>query len=402
MLAIDFIFEHGSGQKWTNEMALQEIDDQQRCNCCQRTAAEWLTPNKGVTASFSGQTETHCLSCHMFYEGSFELLGLESIRAVKHNVNDKYSGKSGFGMDLYAKPSCCKKCHTLLKKGGTIIEDCSDCLKTQALWNKKFVEPRCDGCTKEGNQWALPYRGVQFVYKGKSLTHCVECQSKFDSIVALLNDPRVTKNGSLVPSKLGMLTGCAMVFSESESILGVNHTVSGEGSISGFYSKLSASPNCPYKLIKATGFKFVDYLIKNKPTLPFVYISEIKQSKDHLISNLRITSSYDEVFVCSNDAVECININALEQLLLASQCIPTKKYTDFKKTALNFYGGKLSPSSNTLNQFLTDETNRQLFSLLPENPHEGIKLIYYCSYLLKQRKEEEKQNKLEIKEEVCV
>lgn len=377
MIPIDFLFKSLQGERWLNEMDLSKHSDDAICKHCNRRGHEWPIKNQGVTGSFSGQIETHCTSCHVLFESSLEMLGLESIRGASTSDFDEYADQTGKGMDLLSRPSLCSACKKDIKSGLPENPDCQKCQTTIEKWNKSFVEPVCDHCHKPGAEWQPAYRGIRYKLDGQKVTICISCQSThYESRVALLNDPRIKNSGSLVGAKFGMLTGCGLITGDAGTTIGANHSVKKNGEFSGFYSKLIGGVGSGYDIIQATNNQWLAWLFYHCPEPPFIFISELKRTKDNLVNNLRITRSATEVFICSDDGIETINLEAWRRLIDLIQTFDEKELANFRQTVKKYISGEWSLVSDELEEYLAEASDRvRGFQLLPQNPIEADLLM---------------------------
>ncbi len=81
MMGIDFLYANLT-HKLVSEFTIVDAELGDVCTCCGRPSAEWLEPSKKTVGSYSGQVETHCLSCQGLYHGSFEKIGHEGFRGT--------------------------------------------------------------------------------------------------------------------------------------------------------------------------------------------------------------------------------------------------------------------------------------------------------------------------------
>jgi hypothetical protein len=64
----------------------QPADESDVCYLCERSSSDWLISDEKVEFKQYGVAETHCLSCHSLFQGSFELFGAESFIGTNKDI----------------------------------------------------------------------------------------------------------------------------------------------------------------------------------------------------------------------------------------------------------------------------------------------------------------------------
>ena len=100
-------------------MNTTEFDPETRCSDCDVVATQWPEPCIGVVFKQYGNLFNHCTACHSLYQGSFDLLGIESYRSGK-----PVAGK--FGM---------------MKGCGALVSDSTTTLFMNATYKKVLAAP---------------------------------------------------------------------------------------------------------------------------------------------------------------------------------------------------------------------------------------------------------------------
>lgn len=117
MNGIDFLYMHLT-HKLSSEYALVSADASDSCTCCGRKSINWMNTQYKTVGSYSGQVETHCISCQSLYHGSFNKIGHEG-----------YRGENPVAMKL-----------GMLKGCGLLLTENKSVLYAPGKYHRKFLE----------------------------------------------------------------------------------------------------------------------------------------------------------------------------------------------------------------------------------------------------------------------
>lgn len=340
-LPMDTLFEYAHGDKWLKEMSLAEFPGDVNCVVCRRSAGTWPIKNTGTLRD----KEALCTSCSLFAEGSFELLGIDSVRSTTHadadgrKITDPHPKTAGFGFDLRRmKPTA--------------------------------EEIICDDCEKSSSTWDVPNRGISYKVDGVKKRTCLSCYAPYEMRLGLLNNKRVFGTSFLVPAKLGMLAGCAVLATKEKTILGLNHSAD-KKKITGWFSKVQAAPNCPYEIVPLARLDFLAYISTLKIAPPFVYIDEIEKDNDPLIHNIVLSQRIEETYACNNKERRVLDLTRVKAVVDLIENVAVKEYKDdFNEIYKKLVSNKPIDCEVKNKPFI-----KRLLSIFPDSPWQAIELL---------------------------
>jgi hypothetical protein len=314
-MVIDFLYK--ALPSVVSEYADSAIDSlgEQCCVCCERLVKDTIS-QKGTLHNVYSKDEVHCLSCQILFHPSQASFGIESYR----------------GRDVvYARPS----------DSSAIKHELSQHKYTKAF--KKSLSGKFKLATERSDE---------------------------------LSKEMILNAGSLMEAKLGMLPGCFIAVSETQSVM----YAPGK-----YFDKLSAAPNSPFKIIQCGEFDMLqDVRERFKHDVPLLIIALSKKKADQ-IQNLALTTSINKLMICSDSGISCIHTKSLIAFeKWWSKNEPTVKKSELKKmlfTLRYFFMGnttydkvvELLPKFEGINQWI---------ATFPNDPHEKISIVKLAEKML--------------------
>lgn len=225
---------------------------------------------------------------------------------------------------------------------------------------------QCDRCGQNVSE-GYTSKGAYNIYKTKNqLYHCKSCRS-LD-----VGDPDITgierqagTSGNFVPNKFGMLAsaGAVIEIETGRAILFAPQKI---------VDKLPRSFTDQINVRTELGQAQIQIVGQCQP--PFIYISDFGRKTDALVANLKTTHRHENVYACSDNGVEELNLSAASSIDKHLSEVDEKQFRLFTTTVSQLSRGQVGPmeAGKQLNAY---PKLLEAFKLLPVDPHIRLNLI---------------------------
>lgn len=230
----------------------------------------------------------------------------------------------------------------------------------------------CYCCSRPSGSWlckSVKYRVDN--YLKFQVPVCAACNALFHGSFEQLGAERGTQEDPTAAGKLGMLVGCGLIVTPTESILLANP---------GWYKRLNwaTSPLCRIENIsgkEADTFAETYVRSANTKQFPLLYITNLGRRKLELINSLAFTMTSDVLVCCAADSTTRLNLKLIDRMRgMLKEDKPT--WDKLKKFIEASCRGFIRPDDKELRHFLIKSPSAlSIAKVLPVDPHEKLSLL---------------------------
>lgn len=228
---------------------------------------------------------------------------------------------------------------------------CYCCGRISRHWHCKLAEYRLDN------------------YINLEVPICAACNAFFHPSYHYMGIERGTPEAPKTQGKLGMLAGCGLIVTDTESLLLTNP---------GWHKRLACAADPLCKTIQVSGKEaasFSEDYIASCKSFPLVYIPDLGRKKAELIRNLNYTRNAEKIVACTADEVIEKDMGLIRQIRCYAESSPAA-WKRFRKFIFDSSHGRIAPADPDLNQFLTiDDTALSIAKQLPADPHAKLQML---------------------------
>ncbi|WP_415912238.1 hypothetical protein [Neptuniibacter sp. QD37_11] len=226
----------------------------------------------------------------------------------------------------------------------------------------------CPNCQRPAAEWLEPNKTVRFKQYGVTSTHCTACHTLY---VGDINKTGIEsyRGAKKIPSpvKLGMLTGCGALVTDTSFKLFLNN---------GYYNKVVEAAEPPFEFENLSAKALRNHIVNNLPTDRYLFIDDFGRKKRSLVQNLKMSQGENVLQVCGESHQYAVNRKAYLALSLLKSELKPSTYKKFDQLMAKYCRGTIAPSDEQFQSFLAEHEACRVAALsLPVNPHERLSLL---------------------------
>jgi hypothetical protein len=342
------------------------VSNHETCTSCERNFSDTCEPNYCVEMRDGYGIDQHlCLPCSLLYIGNGELLGT------------KVKGKVSIFIDKDDK--------SILDK---IVSDDSKTLKEKQALAKKSVK----SLTEAQFEKLIPSREV-FINVGVS----VFVKSSFVNTAKSIVDPNNTDNVKNKLEEMGALISKADHIKGLSEMSHMEYFISKGGSEElrlglmaglGIYAdknklimygtgehfqNFASRKSFPFELRPIGGNRMIFDALPEFNSVPALFINNMGNSQKNIIKNIQVSEYLDEFNICDSKGTTSINPKAFTLFYEYFSSLNKPLREDFSNAINKILCGFI-PVSGMQELLSPFEGSIQLFSKLPKDPHEVLKI----------------------------
>lgn len=230
----------------------------------------------------------------------------------------------------------------------------------------------CYCCGRPSNQWAVPlYQPRIDGYIRVEVSICAPCNALFHGSYRYMGIEKGTPEKPTAAGKLGMLVGCGLLVTQKQRILLTNP---------GWDKRLRIAVQPIFELHQVSGKGALDYALNiimdlSQDEFPLLYVSDLGRKKAELVTNLKLTHSKEQIYICSAEAKYRLN-TALVHSIRTMQAQDKSSWKKLEGFILKGCHGQIAPNNPGLHEFLSGNPEALAIARsLPADPHEKLQLL---------------------------